>query len=90
MPYDDVGVSFRHVICSAEHLRFFSDLLVQKIIVVLIWMYSRSVSCGTTRQIMQSGYAMHSSRSPDVGIRVYDDAGNLIETHEHAGDFKEP
>jgi hypothetical protein len=23
-------------------------------------------------------------------IRVYDEAGNLIETHEQAGDFKEP
>ena len=23
-------------------------------------------------------------------IRVYDSAGNVIETHEHAGDFKEP
>jgi hypothetical protein len=23
-------------------------------------------------------------------IRVYDEAGNLIETHEHKGDFKEP
>jgi len=23
-------------------------------------------------------------------IRVYDDIGNLIETHEHAGDFREP
>ena len=22
-------------------------------------------------------------------IRVYDDAGNVIETHEHAGEFKE-
>jgi hypothetical protein len=22
-------------------------------------------------------------------IRVYDDAGNVIETHEHAGDFRE-
>jgi hypothetical protein len=22
-------------------------------------------------------------------IRVYDDAGNVIDTHEHAGDFKE-
>jgi hypothetical protein len=26
----------------------------------------------------------------DAVIRVYDDAGNVIETHEHAGDFKEP
>jgi hypothetical protein len=23
-------------------------------------------------------------------IRVYDKAGNVIETHEHAGEFKEP
>ena len=23
-------------------------------------------------------------------IRVYDEAGNVIETHEQAGDFKEP
>jgi hypothetical protein len=23
-------------------------------------------------------------------IRLYDDAGNVIETHEHTGDFKEP
>ena len=22
-------------------------------------------------------------------IRIYDDAGNVIQTHEHAGDFKE-
>jgi len=35
------------------------------------------------------GYAQHYSRSNDAVIRVYDDAGNLIETHEHAGDFKE-
>jgi hypothetical protein len=25
----------------------------------------------------------------DAVIRVYEEAGNLIETHEHAGDFKE-
>jgi hypothetical protein len=35
------------------------------------------------------GYAMHSSRSHDAVIRVYDDAGKLIETHEHTGEFKE-
>jgi hypothetical protein len=28
-------------------------------------------------------------RSQDAVIRVYDDAGNVIETHEHAGEFKE-
>jgi len=36
------------------------------------------------------GYAMHFSRSHDAVVRVYDDAGNLLETHEHKGDFKEP
>jgi hypothetical protein len=36
-------------------------------------------------------YAMHDSRSHDAVIRVYDDddAGNMIETHEHKGDFVE-
>jgi hypothetical protein len=29
------------------------------------------------------------SRSHDAVIRVYDEAGNVIETHEHAGDFKQ-
>jgi hypothetical protein len=36
------------------------------------------------------GYAEHYSHSHDAVIRVYDDAGNVIETHEHAGEFKEP
>jgi hypothetical protein len=36
------------------------------------------------------GYAEHRSRSHDAVIRVYDAAGNVIETHEHKGDFKEP
>jgi hypothetical protein len=30
------------------------------------------------------------SRSPEAVIRVYDETGNVIETHEHKGDFKEP
>jgi hypothetical protein len=35
------------------------------------------------------GYAMHRSRSHDAVIRVCDAAGNVIETHEHKGDFKD-
>jgi hypothetical protein len=35
------------------------------------------------------GYAEHYSRSHHAVIRVYDDAGNVIETHQHKGDFKE-
>jgi hypothetical protein len=32
-------------------------------------------------------YSKLCSRSHDAVIRVYDEAGNVIETHEHAGDF---
>ena len=35
------------------------------------------------------GYANVFSRSHDAVIRVYDEAGNVIETHEHTGDFKD-
>jgi hypothetical protein len=34
------------------------------------------------------GYAKFFSRSRDAVIRVYDEAGNVIETHEQAGKFK--
>ena len=36
------------------------------------------------RSVNALGYAQHRSRSNDAVIRVY-----VIETHEHAGDFKE-
>jgi hypothetical protein len=36
------------------------------------------------------GYVKLFSRSHDAVIRIYDDAGNAIETLEHKGDFKEP
>ena len=35
-------------------------------------------------------YAKFYSRSHNAVIRVYDATGNVIETHEHKGDFKEP
>jgi hypothetical protein len=35
------------------------------------------------------GYAEHFSRSHDAVIRVYDVAGDVIETDEHKGDFKD-
>ncbi len=28
-------------------------------------------------------------RSHDAVIRIYDEAGDVIQTHEHTGDFKE-
>ena len=40
------------------------------------------------------GIAGHLCQTPNQSnlqvIRVYDDAGNVIETYEHAGEFKEP
>jgi hypothetical protein len=51
-----------------------------------------------TRTETNSVAAMHNElnqprqftrRSHDAVIRVYDEAGNVIETHEHKGDFKE-
>ena len=35
------------------------------------------------------GYSRFYSRPHHAVIRVYDEAGNVIETHEHKGDFKE-
>jgi hypothetical protein len=35
-------------------------------------------------------YAKFRSQSHDAVIYVYDAAGNVIETHEHTGEFKEP
>jgi hypothetical protein len=35
------------------------------------------------------GYVKFRSRSHDAVIRVFDAAGNAIETHQHAGEFKE-
>ena len=34
------------------------------------------------------GYAKFRSRLHPAVIRICDEAGNVIETHEHAGDFK--
>jgi hypothetical protein len=34
-------------------------------------------------------YAKFYSRSHDAVIRLYDETGNVIETHEQAGEFKE-
>jgi hypothetical protein len=36
------------------------------------------------------GSAEFYSCSDNAVIRVYDEAGNVVETHEHTRDFKEP
>jgi len=44
----------------------------------------------SSRAAIAIDYAEFFSRSYDAVIRVYDEAGNVIETHdEHAGHFKQ-
>jgi hypothetical protein len=42
--------------------------------------------CGQQRNRLRKEF---SSRSHYAVIHVFDEAGNVIKTHEHAGDFKE-
>jgi hypothetical protein len=51
--------------------------------------YSPLWYAGPTAISNAISFAKFNSRSHDAVIRVYDDAGNVIETHERAGDFKE-
>jgi hypothetical protein len=44
---------------------------------------------GPTAVANAIGYAQFDSRSHAAVIRVYDDAGNVIERHEHKGEFRE-
>jgi hypothetical protein len=43
--------------------------------------YARALFFKATRLRNAIGYAMHYSRSHNAVIRVYDAAGNVIETH---------
>ena len=56
-----------------------SDALPFSSVVVLLIRYRPAIS-----------YAKHRIRSHDALICVYDEAGNVIGTNEHTGDFKEP
>ena len=56
-------------------------------------MCCHSVHCRTlilTQSANAIDYAKFYSHAHDAVIRVYDDAGNVIQTHEHAGSFREP
>jgi hypothetical protein len=56
-------------------------------------MRCHSVACGMANRMQsatQSATQSFSVASQDAVIRVYDEAGNVIETHGQAGDFREP
>jgi hypothetical protein len=52
----------------------------------LILKCCHSVGCGTGEPDHAIEYAKFRSRSHHAVIRVYDESGNVIETHEHGGD----
>ena len=70
--------------CSNEHIRRNSTVKTFSIETggLVVWRPRRITNA--------IGYTKHRSRSHDAVIRVFDEAGNAIETHEQAGDFKEP
>jgi hypothetical protein len=41
-------------------------------------------------QSLAAAHMMLKRTTTRAVIRVYDKSGNVIETHEHTGDFKEP
>jgi len=44
---------------------------------------------GQPQSAMPSAFAKFNSGSHDAVIRVYDEAGNVIQAHEQAGEFKQ-
>ena len=69
--------------CSNEHIKRNSTVKTFSIETggLVVWRPRRITNA--------IGYTKHRRRSHDAVIRVYDDAGNLVETHEHKGEFKE-
>ena len=56
-------------------------------------MRSRLAACGYAEPDTISnaiGYAKFRSRSHDAVMRIFDEAGTVIETHEQGGNFHEP
>jgi len=53
-------------------------------------MRCHSVGSGTPSRLTLSGMPSFAVAHMMPGIRVYGDAGNVIETHEQMGDFVEP
>ena len=74
----------------------FERIMLRDIRAIQMWQAQEHLRIQRRRQLRTHGnsytdrnVAAHYSRSHDAVIRVYDKAGNVIETHQHAGDFKE-
>ena len=79
MDRQDIHRSIKHSAIKAAIAAIISDILP----------FGRLWYIGPDALGNAIGYAKFRSRSHDAVIHVYDEAGNVIETHEHAGDFRE-
>jgi hypothetical protein len=52
--------------------------------------FSGSSAIASSSATSAGTFAKFRSRSHRAVIRVNDEAGNVIETHEHKGEFREP
>ena len=59
----------------------YRSLAVSKLFAGFAYGDADAIECNRIRKVLQP--------VTDAVIRVYDAIGNAIETHEHAGDFKE-
>ena len=66
--------------CAHERLELLGTFMLDRSL-----RYDRGRDC-----LLDRTFAKFRSCSHDAVIRVYNATGNVIETHEHAGDFKEP
>jgi hypothetical protein len=83
-----IALPHLYAIAEATRLRGDGDVEVRWVAVPQTWKPLTAV--WGIAPIDKSPFGKDRSRSHDAVIRVYDDAGNVIETHEHAGEFKEP
>jgi hypothetical protein len=98
--YEDCGTKFpeRHPGFLPIVRQYLEWFIRSEEILVIIYRFTAALPghCAGTSLLPfpynEVTYAQHRSRSHDAVIRVYDDAGNVIEMHEHASDneFVEP
>jgi hypothetical protein len=64
-------------------------LVLLRKFLALFWIKQEPVRVFAIGHIHLAWLQSFRSRSHDAVIRVYDEAGNLLETQEHAGELKE-
>ena len=67
-----------------------SRMVLSQILPTFCQCFTREANalCAVTTKANAIGYAKHRSRSHRAVIRVYDEAGNVIDRHEHAGEVQ--